>query len=159
MATLVNMRAKKSRKDKEIKKGLEPKRRTIVRSSPEEKTFMMMSAVMAYEMGDYEGAVEIYEAVEVMIPDWSQPVTGVGMAYLRLDRSEDAEDAFRRALEIDPKDVEANLYLGELVWQQRQDEEESLALLSTARTLDSKSAHGARAAYVMNQIAEAIRKK
>jgi tetratricopeptide (TPR) repeat protein len=157
MAKLVNLRAMKSRKEKEREKGIESKPGPIISATPEEKTFLMFSATVAYQKGDFAKAAVIYKGLEVLMPEWSKPSTGRGMALFRASDYDGAERCYRRAIEIDPKDQEAHLYLGELLWRIRMDRDEAMQHLVTARTLDEGSILGRRAGLTIHDIENAPR--
>jgi tetratricopeptide (TPR) repeat protein len=60
------------------------------------------------------------EAAAKALPDAPQPPFVLGLIARADNRSEDAERAFRRVLQIDPADAASNVNLGQLLLQKRQ---------------------------------------
>jgi Tfp pilus assembly protein PilF len=69
--------------------------------------------------GENEKAIEHYEKVLELKPDDVRTVNNMGLAYIQLNRLDEAEKNFRRALEIDPKYAEALGNLGLLRFQRK----------------------------------------
>ncbi len=54
----------------------------------------------AHEKGDLKGAIELYRKALKIIPEFPEAEYQLGVAYLALGRTENAETAFRRAVEL-----------------------------------------------------------
>lgn len=152
MANILNIRAKKVREAKQKAKGIEPKPAPIITTTEDENTYLMMAATVSYQLGKFERAVRVYQALEILIPEWGKPVVGRGMALFRMGDIEGAELAYRKSVEIDAKDQEGHLYLGELLWQEHRDREGAMGHLSLAEALDPTSLQGRRATAMMREI-------
>ena len=54
----------------------------------------------AHEKGDLKGAIELYQKALKIIPEFPEAEYQLGIAYLALNQTENAETAFRRAVEL-----------------------------------------------------------
>jgi tetratricopeptide (TPR) repeat protein len=95
--------------------------------------FNLMRALLALDQGDGKIALSHLEKAESARPQLPAMHIGVGQAYVRLRRHRKAEEAFNRALEIDPDNAEAAAGLsGALYRQQRYGEAAEQALTASA---------------------------
>jgi Tfp pilus assembly protein PilF len=76
-------------------------------------------AVALYNEPDPEGARREAEAAAALAPAAPQPFYILGLIAKSQNRADDALDAFRRVLKLDPDDVGANVGLGQVYAQQR----------------------------------------
>ena len=103
----------------------------------------------------YEDAINIYTGVKLLRPDWSRPHVGEGAARYAQKKVQEAERAYRQALKINPKDQEAHLYLGELIWNERKDARAATTHLGKAFELKPMSPIGERAKHILKQVRSA----
>lgn len=75
--------------------------------------------IALFNVPDLRGAQREMEAAAALAPRAPQPQYIMGLIARSQNRAEDAVNAFRRVLEIDPRDVGANVNLGQLLVQQR----------------------------------------
>lgn len=80
----------------------------------------ILVATVLLEAGALDAALELFEAAVQAEPDASQGHAGRGLALHWLGRPEEAEDAYRHALEIDPRSALAWKHLGVLLQEQDQ---------------------------------------
>lgn len=69
----------------------------------------LLEAEVLYLSGDYDGALESYERVDTI-----KGYLGKGKSLKKLNRPEEAQEAFISALELDPTNIPARFYLAEL---------------------------------------------
>ena len=102
------------------------------------------------EQAKWEDAIVAYrKALAQTI--YNRPETtynNLGYAYWALDRRKDAEDAFRSALQLDPRLVPSHFWLGVLL-QREGRQAEATAHLRAARDLEPASMLGKRADEVL----------
>jgi Flp pilus assembly protein TadD len=110
------------------------------------------AATMAYDMGEYEDAFNLYRGAAIARPKDSRGVTGMGIALYCLGRVEEAEAAYRKAIGVEPRDQEAHLYLGELLWNEKRDVAAAANHLATAFRIQPQNKLGARARYILSTI-------
>ena len=53
-------------------------------------------------LGDHQGAIEAFQEVQLMRPDWAQAINNEGAAWMALGRATQAETCFSEAIRIDP---------------------------------------------------------
>lgn len=87
------------------------------------------------DMGAFTEAIQHYEAAS-RIRNNSTVSSNLGLAYQRIGRFEDAEDAYHQAIQIDPKNMYALTNLAVLHFR-RGDYEESLALSEQVLAMDA----------------------
>lgn len=75
--------------------------------------------IALFNVPDLRGAQREAEAATTLAPNAPQPYYILGLIARSQNRAEDAVAAFRRVLSIDPRDVGANVNLGQLLVQQR----------------------------------------
>jgi len=91
------------------------------------------TAVVLEDQGDIVGAAKRYREVLTTHPDSVLAWTNLGNADARLGKRDEAEQDFRKAIEIDPHARDAMNNLAWLLYQQRRyDEAESLARRAAA---------------------------
>jgi predicted amidophosphoribosyltransferase len=91
--------------------------------APEEAESRNAAAVKAYERGSYREAVRLFrEAVEAA-PDNASYWTNLGVSYAQLDDDLQAFAAYRRAVELNPGETGAYLYMAELYMERERTEE------------------------------------
>jgi tetratricopeptide (TPR) repeat protein len=88
--------------------------------------------------GNYAKAVELYEQATKLLPEFAEAEYQKGNAYLSLGKRQDAEGAFRRAIEIRPDWTLALAALGTAL-ERRGEFTESEKLLTKALSLDDSS--------------------
>jgi tetratricopeptide (TPR) repeat protein len=76
-------------------------------------------AVALFNLPDFAGAQREAEAAIVVAPEAPQPLYILGLIAKSQNRADEAMDAFRRVLKLDPDDVGANVSLGQVYAQQR----------------------------------------
>ncbi|MGH7399093.1 MAG: tetratricopeptide repeat protein [Candidatus Rokuibacteriota bacterium] len=107
------------------------------------------------EQGKWEEAIGAYrKALAQTI--YARPQTtynNLGYAYWALDRRKEAEDAFRSALQLEPKLVPSHFWLGVLLEKEGR-EAEAKTHFRAARDLEPGSMLGRRAAEVLKAMGE-----
>ncbi len=107
------------------------------------------------EQGRFEEAIGFYRKA-LALPTYSTPDVAyhnMGYAYLNLRKLKEAEEAFRLAIQLEPKRPSAHYWLGVvLVEGGRRDE--AKASLRTARDLDPASLIGRSAVEVLKALGE-----
>lgn len=76
-------------------------------------------SIALYNVPDLRGAQREAEAAAAVAPNAPQPLYIMGLVARSQNRADDAVSAFQRVLKIDPRDVGANVQLGQLLAQQR----------------------------------------
>lgn len=76
-------------------------------------------SIALFNVPDLRGAQTAAEAASALAPDAPQPLYIMGLIARAQNRPVDAIGAFERVLRIDPRDVGANINLGQLLAQQR----------------------------------------
>jgi predicted O-linked N-acetylglucosamine transferase (SPINDLY family) len=77
-----------------------------------ETTATLEQALRAYNVGDIDVAVPLFELILEGQPLSVDALVGLGLSYWRLDRSGEGEEVLRKALAINPRDVNALRGLG-----------------------------------------------
>lgn len=80
----------------------------------------MLAGAALLDLNEYEQARHDLEIAERLAPNLRGLHTLVGMARDKTGDQKQAEPAFREAVKENPDDFEANLYLGALLYKQRQ---------------------------------------
>ena len=88
-------------------------------------------AIALYNVPDLAAAQKEAEAAALASPDAPQPAYILGLIARQQNRPDDAVAAFQRVLKLDPRDVGANVQVGQLYLQQRKFPE-AMAALRTA---------------------------
>ena len=83
-------------------------------------------------MGDYEGALREYRAVAQLDARMRQAHYSAGLSLIRLNRLEEAEDEFRRELQLNPSDEVSEYHLAYVLLERKQQIPEAVALLKKA---------------------------
>jgi len=112
------------------KEGAEAFRRALS-VDPKLALARMNLAIALFNVPDLAAAQKEAEAAAALSPDAPQPAYILGLIARQQNRVEDAVAAFQRVLKIDPRDVGANVNLGQLYAQQRK-YAEAVALFRTA---------------------------
>lgn len=86
-------------------------------SSTSSKPSELADAETAIEAGDYNRAIGLLERVIADDPQNADAWNFLGFSQRNLKRLDQALDAYRKALAIDPEHLGANEYLGELYLQ------------------------------------------
>lgn len=76
-------------------------------------------SIALFNVPDLRGAQREAEAAAALAPNAPQPLYILGLVARNQNRADDAISAFQRVLRIDPRDVGANVQLGQLLSQQR----------------------------------------
>jgi tetratricopeptide (TPR) repeat protein len=77
-------------------------------------------------------AVRAYEQAARLDPDAAQPLRALARLYLALDRADDALDACRKSLELDPQDAETGYFYARQLRAARKTDEAIAAFARTA---------------------------
>ena len=123
----------------------------------------------AYYQKKWQDTVDSYNKVLEFQPDWAEAYAAIGEALLFMNRSQQSENALRKALALDPKDGAAHEILAKLC-QDEGKEDEAIAEFEVAirlRPTDkeaiyrlfriySKKGDTANAARLQNQLKETI---
>jgi type IV pilus assembly protein PilF len=107
------------------------------------------------EQAKWEEAIGAYRKA-LGLPIYASPETtynNLGYAYWALDRRREAEEAFRAALQLEPKLVPSHFWLGVLL-QKEGREAEARSHLRAARDLEPASMLGRRADEVLKAMGE-----
>lgn len=88
-------------------------------------------SIALFNVPDLRGAEREAQAAAALRPEAPQPQYIIGLVARAQNRTDDAIAAFQRVLKIDPRDVGANVQLGQLLAQQRK-YAEAAAVLRTA---------------------------
>lgn len=64
------------------------------------------------DVGDYNGAISVYQQAATMQPKNASIYSGIGFSYIRLGNLPPALAAFRRAVELDPNNANYQYALG-----------------------------------------------
>jgi len=107
------------------------------------------------EQGKWEEAIVAYRKA-LSQPIYRSPEStynNLGYAYWALDRRRDAEDAFRSALQLDPRLVPSHFWLGVLLEKEGR-QAEAKAHFRAARDLEPSSALGRQAAEVLKAMGD-----
>ncbi|HEX8773941.1 MAG TPA: FG-GAP-like repeat-containing protein [Pyrinomonadaceae bacterium] len=76
-------------------------------------------SIALFNVPDLRGAQREAEAAAALAPNAPQPLYIMGLVARNQNRADDAISAFQRVLKVDPRDVGANVQLGQLLAQQR----------------------------------------
>ncbi len=112
--------------------------------------------VEAYaEQGKWEEAITAYKKAlaQTIYTTPETTYNNLGYAYWALDRRREAEEAFRAALQLEPKLVPSHFWLGVLL-QREGKKDEAKAHFQAARDLEPASLLGKRAAEVLRAIGD-----
>src|ERR1700758_1251122 len=104
------------------REGAEEFRRAL-RLDPHNALAQINLAIALYNVPDVDAARKEAEAASAQSPGAPQPHYILGLIAKQQGRVEDALASFRRALRIAPRDVGANVQLGQLLMQQRKFDE------------------------------------
>ena len=107
------------------------------------------------EQGKWEDAIAAYKKAlaQTIYASPENTYNNLGYAYWALDRRQEAEEAFRSALPLEPKLVPSHFWLAVLLQKEGRKEEAKLHF-QAARDLEPTSALGKRAAEVLKAIGE-----
>ena len=99
--------------------------------SPHNGRGLMNYGLTLMARGDYSGALALFERAKVYVPDYSLLEVNLGIVTGQLNRDEEAERHFRRAMELAPDDATSYSLYGRWL-RARGRVEESMAALVTA---------------------------
>lgn len=107
------------------------------------------------EQGKWDEAVGAYKKAlaQTIYASPENTYNNLGYAYWALDRRKEAEDAFRAALQLEPKLVPSHFWLGVLLQKEGRGDE-AKAHLRAARDLAPASMLGRRAAEVLKALGD-----
>jgi tetratricopeptide (TPR) repeat protein len=88
----------------------------------------MLAGATLLDLNDYEKARHDLEMAAQLSPNLRGLQTALGMSRDKTGDQKNAEPAFRRALEENPDDFQANLYLGALLYKRREMDEAKIYL-------------------------------
>lgn len=80
----------------------------------------LLAGATALDLGQFQRARGDLEKAVRMNPEIPGAWSWAGMARDRVSDEEGAKQAFRKALELDPRDFEANLHLGAILYRERE---------------------------------------
>ena len=86
--------------------------------APQNPRIRLVAAEIALDESDAAGAVRILRTLAEELPTVGRIHARLGLAYEGLDRFEEAQTAYRRALELNPRDLSSWINLGRLSSQQ-----------------------------------------
>jgi tetratricopeptide (TPR) repeat protein len=86
-----------------------PQAQRLLASDPANPGYLNLKAAILANLGDYQGSIEVYEAVLARYPRQPKVWMSLGHALKTEGRHEDAVAAYRRAISMDPT-------LGEAFW-------------------------------------------
>jgi Flp pilus assembly protein TadD len=123
---------------------------------PNLKIAQINLAIALFNVPDYENALKEAEKARKIAPEAPQPVYILGLIARIQNRNEEAVEAFQRILEIDPRDVGANVNLGQIYMQQRNYEEAVKVLRSAieAEPYNSTALYNLATALLRNNARE-----
>ncbi|MFC1610787.1 tetratricopeptide repeat protein [Myxococcota bacterium] len=113
---------------------------------------MYLAATTRLELEDFETTIDICRGIELLAPNHEHAPSVRGLAHHCLGQLDEAEKAYTKAIELNGKDQEAHLYLGELLCFERDDEENGIRHISAAKALDPCSIVGKRATVMLEII-------
>lgn len=107
------------------------------------------------EQGKWDEAIGAYKKAlaQTIYASPENTYNNLGYAYWALDRRKDAEDAFRAALQLEPRLVPSHFWLGVLLQKEGRGDE-AKAHLRAARDLAPASMLGRRAAEVLKALGD-----
>lgn len=107
------------------------------------------------EQGKWEEAITAYKKAlaQTIYTSPENTYNNLGYAYWALDRRKEAEEAFRAALQLEPKLVPSHFWLGVLL-QKEGRKDEAKQHFQAARDLEPASLLGKRAAEVLKAIGD-----
>ncbi len=107
------------------------------------------------EQAKWDEAISAYKKAlaQTIYASPENTYNNLGYAYWALDRRKDAEDAFRAALQLEPKLVPSHFWLGVLLQKEGRGDE-AKAHLRAARDLAPASMLGRRAAEVLKALGD-----
>ncbi len=107
------------------------------------------------EQGKWEEAIGAYKKAlaQTIYASPESTYNNLGYAYWALDRRQEAEEAFRAALQLEPKLVPSHFWLAVLL-QKEGRKDEAKRHFQAARDLEPASALGKRAAEVLQAIGD-----
>jgi len=107
------------------------------------------------EQGKWEEAIVAYRKAlaQVIYASPESTYNNLGYAYWALDRRQEAEDAFRAALQLEPKLVPSHFWLG-VILEKEGRKQEAKAHFQAARDLEPTSILGQRAAEVLKAMGD-----
>ena len=119
----------------------------------------LLAGATALELGQMQRARDDLEKAVAIDPKIPGVWTWTGMARDRVSDEEGAKQAYRNALELDPRDFEANLHLGAILYRER-NMAAAKPLLDRALSLQPKSSLALYALALvraaMNEIDQAV---
>jgi tetratricopeptide (TPR) repeat protein len=107
------------------------------------------------EQGKWEEAIAAYKKAlaQTIYASPENTYNNLGYAYWALDRRKEAEDAFRAALQLEPKLVPSHFWLGVLLEKEGR-KAEAKVHFQAARDLEPASMLGKRAAEVLKAMGD-----
>ncbi|MDH4196257.1 MAG: tetratricopeptide repeat protein [Candidatus Aminicenantes bacterium] len=97
--------------------------RRALRINPENLEARVMAAVALRRSGDYDGAIEEYQAILARTPEHPRVLYNLGVAYSNKGDLESARQVYLRAIERRPGYAEALCNLGDVLLRQGHEEE------------------------------------
>ena len=107
------------------------------------------------QQGKWSEAVTAYRKA-ISIPIYSSPevaYANLGWAYVNLDKPKEAEEAYRTAVQLQPKFAQAYYFLG-VVLERQGRKDEARAAFRAARDLDPDSPFGQKAGDLLKAMGE-----
>lgn len=132
---------------------------TVLKQEPAHKDALYLMGVWHIGHSEFDKASEYLSKATTAAPDFALAWCQYGTALQGVGRTEDAKEAFRRALELDSRLAEAHYHLGETL-QATGDLAGAIGEFRQSVSIDSKQAHVfvslARAYYAKKQYDEAM---
>jgi TolB-like protein/Tfp pilus assembly protein PilF len=123
------------------------------------ETWVAQGAYRYRVLRDFNGAVEAYEKARENLPNNSFLLQNLAFVLRRLGRWEESERAFKRAVEVDPRDVSLLTSIGSQFYKYLRRFDDALVIFSQALEIspDSGAAHVGKAGILqdMGRVAEA----
>src|SRR5262249_9661599 len=113
--------------------------RELEQSDPQSPWPAVLKGVVLLAQGNSQGGVEAFNSALKLNPDLLDARRGVGQAYQQLGQTDRAEEAYRRALAINDKDVASLNNLAWILSEARQKPDEALPLAMKADQLAPSS--------------------
>jgi tetratricopeptide (TPR) repeat protein len=106
-----------------------------------EEDLLRLRGQLFHRQKQFAEALKIYQDLSGRYPKNAQYYLEAAMVHQEMGQMNEAEQNYRRALELDPEDAEANNALGYFYAETNQKLDEALALVQKALTLNPRAGH------------------